>query len=255
MKIFVFGLPGSGKSTAIRHIQAILARKGIEVKSFNDYTILRKWFEREPDGPRFSRTDYDGFDIHDFAVFDEVLKKLEQQISRETSSNDVIIIEFARNDYVHALKQFSASFLQGSYFLFIKAEISTCKKRTRKRAIHRVSSDDHFVSDYIFDKYYFKDIDDDISSVSSFVNTLPDEQSSFLQTSIAQKITVIKNLKRTQQEEFKMAIQQFIWSVVSRIDLISDKSRKQIMKRKNPTPQRKRAKHGLKRNVPLLVKV
>ena len=255
MKIFVFGLPGSGKSTAIRHIHAIAARKGIKVKSFNDYTILREWFELEPDGPKFSRTDKDGFDIHDFVVFDEALRELEERISREASSEEIIIIEFARNDYVHALKQFSASFLQNSYFLFIKAENSTCKKRTRKRAIHRVSSDDHFVSDYIFDTYYFRSIDDAISSVSSFIGTLPDKESSLSQASIEQKVTAIENLKRTQREEFYVAIEQFIWRLVGRLDLIPSKSRKQVTKRKNLIPQHKKAKHDLKRNAPILVKV
>ena len=255
MKIFVLGLPGCGKSTAVHHIRSVAAKEGFTVRSYNDYTILREWFEQQPDGPAFSRADNDGFDIHDLTVFDTSLKELEQRILREvTSDKEFIIVEFARNDYVHALEQFSPSFLENSCFLFIRAENTTCKKRTRKRAIHRTSSDDHFVSDYIFDTYYFKSINDHVSSVSLFIEALLSEVNPLLsRATLKKRVMVIDNTKRISKEDFYLEVEQRFWQVVERPDLIHYKSKKDMPDKHKLSSRYKRVKHDRK-NILYLVK-
>ena len=77
-----------------------------------------------------------GFDVLDLTAFDNALKKLEQVINRHLSSAkqiEIILIEFARNDYQRAFQQFSAEFLQDAYFLYLDADIETCKRRIRER--------------------------------------------------------------------------------------------------------------------------
>ncbi len=64
------------------------------------------------------------------------------------------MIEFARNDYNHAFRQFSPDFLQGVYVLFLRADTHICKQRIRERADHPSTKEDHFVSDNIFNIYY-----------------------------------------------------------------------------------------------------
>ena len=156
IKVFIVGLPGSGKSAVAHYISMLARDKGFTVKSFNDYDILHGWFKNAPDGPQFSRTAHNGFDVHDLSVFDTSLLESEKLVLQNVTSTEkeLILIEFARADYCHAFSQFSAAFLQDAYFLFIDAEIPVCKERVRKRYLNRSSSDDHYVSDYIFDTYY-----------------------------------------------------------------------------------------------------
>ena len=202
VKVFVLGMPGCGKSTATRYMKSFAQKKGYIVRNFNDYTILREWFEAAPDGPEFRSADNDGFDVHDFTVFDTSLRELERRVLQEESSEkEIITIEFARNDYSHALQQFSPEFLQDSYFLFIQAEKLTCKKRTRKRAAHPISSDDHFVSDYIFDKYYFVRSSDCVSSILSFVKLLPQGDQKIRNANMP-KVTILNNSKHTSKANF-----------------------------------------------------
>ena len=230
-KVFVLGMPGCGKSTATHYIKSFAQKKGYTVRNFNDYTILRERFEAAPDGPEFRRADNDGFDIHDFTVLDTSLRELERRVLQEEfSENEIITIEFARNDYSHALQQFSLEFLQDSYFLFIQAEKPTCKKRTRKRAEHPVSSDDHFVSDYVFDKYYCERSSDCVSSILSFVSLLPQGNQKIRNANMP-RVTVLNNSKHTSKANFSFSVMQFTWQMVGRLDLMASHSKTKHVKR------------------------
>jgi hypothetical protein len=56
------------------------------------------------------------------------------------------------------LKQFSAGFLQDSYFLFLDADIETCLRRVHERVEYAETNDDHpSFSDDIFRWYYATD--------------------------------------------------------------------------------------------------
>ena len=164
VKLFILGHPGSGKSTAYRHIKELIEQKfkWWSTNRFNDYDILYEMFQFEQrylyflKKKQFSKTDHDGFDVRDFTVLDTALKELEKQVRLRCSpsKDEIIIIEFARDDYKQALKQFSPNFLKDAYFLSIEADIQTCIERVKKRVMLPQSSDDHFVSEDILIKYY-----------------------------------------------------------------------------------------------------
>jgi len=168
MKLFILGLPGSGKSTAVRHIVDYVGKQKSDcsTKRINDYVILYRMYEADKEG-KFRPAEHGGFDILDPSIFDSALKTAEQEAKRaeQTSSNHVqavfkpilFVFEFARDDYSHAFQQFSPEFLRGAYFLFLNANIKICKARVRERVAHPQTQDDHEVSDYIFDTYYDKD--------------------------------------------------------------------------------------------------
>src|SRR5438874_5609557 len=85
--VFVFGLPGSGKSAAARHIKSFARHKKFRPRRFRDYTILYKMFRDDQkaknEKERFRSTrslGYDGFDVFDFDVLDEALQKLHHNI-------------------------------------------------------------------------------------------------------------------------------------------------------------------------------
>ncbi len=200
VKVFVLGLPGSGKSTAVRYIDMIARDYGWATNLVNDYDILYKWFLAAPDGPQFSRIAFDGFNVLDIAVFDAALQELERQVLQEQTSSkqEMTIIEFARDDYLEAFKLFSASFLRDAYFLFVDAEIFICKERIRSRAIRQQSSDDHFVSDDIFNRYYYRGRDYyNISDLSGQQDSRGERY-----TIDPQRTIVVGNLSTTRQEVF-----------------------------------------------------
>lgn len=161
IKVFVLGRPGSGKSTAARYLLDFARDKGHKVTRIKDYPILYQMFcaDREE---KFRCTEYEGFDVLDLRVFDSALKQLECQLKPQPFMNDndrVVTIEFARDEYLHSLDQFSPNFLRGAYFLFVDAKLETCIQRIHTRVLERGKPDCHFVSDYIMRSYYNKSTD------------------------------------------------------------------------------------------------
>lgn len=165
IKVFILGRPGSGKSTAFRHIVKYLEQQDQlwSAIRFNDYEILQEMFRFEElfrhdaANRQFRATKHAGFDVLDFSVLDIALKELEKQVQRVYSMKDgLIIIEFARDNYDKALSLFRPNFLQNSYFLFIDADMETCMQRVHDRVAHPKTEDDTFVSEDILRSYYHK---------------------------------------------------------------------------------------------------
>jgi adenylate kinase family enzyme len=159
VKLFVLGLPGSGKSTIAREIAKNIDDRGLESFRVNDYAILEQMYYDDVERKKFRAADYGGFDVIDLAVIDAALEQLEQFTQNLISykPEGVILIEFARNDYRRAFRLFSDAFLQDAYFLYLDTEIETCKKRIRNRINSPSYNDDYYVSEYIFDTYYNND--------------------------------------------------------------------------------------------------
>ncbi len=168
MKLFILGLPGSGKSTIARHVISYVGKQKSDchIARINDYDILYAMYKADKEG-KFLPAERDGFNVIDRSMFDRALKTVEQdaKTAEQTTYNHVqavfkpllILIEFARDDYGQAFQQFSPDFLRGAYFLFLDARIAICKARIRERVAHPQTPDDHEVSEFIFDSYYDKD--------------------------------------------------------------------------------------------------
>src|SRR5438132_1398191 len=167
VKLFILGLPGSGKSTIARHVTDYVGKQKSDCHTarVNDYAILYAMYKADKEG-KFRHTGHDGFDVLDPSMCDSALKIVEHEANKaeQTANNDVqavfksmlILIEFARDDYGWAFQQFSSDFLQGAYFLFLDARIEICKARIRERVTRPRTPDDHEVSEYIFNTYYDK---------------------------------------------------------------------------------------------------
>lgn len=162
VKLFLLGLPGSGKSTVARHIQQYVRNWDWSTSHFSDYPILQKMFRKDVEGKQFKPADHGGFDVIDFTVVDTALKRLEQKIKRYIASKKsakLILIEFSRPSYQHAFRQFSQKFLrdQDTYFLYLVTELDTCKQRISNRTANPIFEDDYHVSENIFKQYYHQD--------------------------------------------------------------------------------------------------
>ena len=86
VKIFVLGLPGSGKSTVCRHIaEYITIYPGWSAFRINDYHILYKMFEEDTEGKYFrSIPEYGGFDVLNPIALNIALQRLEQEVIKHT---------------------------------------------------------------------------------------------------------------------------------------------------------------------------
>jgi hypothetical protein len=210
--LFVFGLPGSGKSAAARHIKSFARQKRFRPRRFRDYTILYKMFQDDQKAThekrRFRSTKslgYDGFDVLGFDVFDEALQKLHHNILRRKKladdSTELLIIEFSRDDYCKSLSFFTLLRLHDAHFLFIHSDIPTCKARIKARADHPQTLDDRYVSDYAFEVYYQRDHQQYITEVALQLNQwfgVPIE-----------RVQVIHNGPEISVQQFYQAVESF----------------------------------------------
>ena len=159
LKLFILGLPGSGKSTVSRHITTFLAGRNSESTRFSDHVILQKMFYADTEGKQFKPAEHGGFDVINLEVFNSALNRLEFEVKEHLISakpKTMIVIEFSRNDYLRAFQQFSDTFLRDAHFLYLNVDIEICKKRILERIANPTSEDDFFVSEYIFTTYYNK---------------------------------------------------------------------------------------------------
>jgi hypothetical protein len=162
VKVFLLGRPGSGKTSAFYMLKKIARKKKKKAIRFREYAILRDMTREDGYKDKFCASEFGGFDILDFSVFDESAKRLEKRIQSyltETSTsnkNELIFVELARDDYSKAMKCFSPEFLKDAYFLFTEANIEICIKRIQYRVAHPRKTDGHYVSDYIVKGYYSK---------------------------------------------------------------------------------------------------
>jgi hypothetical protein len=212
VKLFIFGLPGSGKSAAARHIKSFARQKKFRPQRFRDYTILYKMFQDDQkannEKKRFRSTQslgYDGFDMLDLDVLDEALQKLRENVllrkKLADDNTELLIIEFSRDDYCEALSFFTSLRLHDAHFLFIHSDIPTCKARIKARADHPQTLDDRYVSDYIFDRYYRRDHQQYLTEVALQLNQrfgVPMEH-----------IQVINNGPEISVQQFYQAVESF----------------------------------------------
>ncbi len=151
VKLFVFGLPGSGKSTVSRSIVDHVHRtyKKWYARRICDYNLLYSMFERDNERKNFHPEKPNGFYVTNPVMYTDALKLLEQSANQvRPTSNQLLVIEFARSDYLNAIKTFESSFFYNSAFIFLYADIDTCLERIAQRVKHpHYFLDDHFVPD------------------------------------------------------------------------------------------------------------
>ncbi|SRR6266446_1565870 len=158
VKLFILGLPGSGKSSVARYIRTYIGDIGWESDHFNDYGILQRMYRGDIEDKQFKPAAHGGFDVLDLSVFDKALETLADEVQKyNTQEQKMLLIEFSRNDYRSAFRYFNQDFLQDAYFLYLNTDIDICKERIRERIINPSTEDDYFVSDYIFNAYYHQD--------------------------------------------------------------------------------------------------
>ena len=211
--VFVLGLPGSGKSNAARYIEMLARDYGRTPDLLQDYRILYDMSLADREGKRFSSTlpsGYDGFDVHDFNAFDDALRELVhrlQEKERVCETNEMNIIEFSRDDYCKALEFFASIPMTKAFFLFIDAEVETCRQRIKARVADPQTPDDHYVSDYIFEAYYNGDHRQYLTLTTA---CLRDRFHI-----VKDRIKVINNTEVVTKEAFLSQVEEFVTPILS----------------------------------------
>jgi len=160
MKHFVFllGRPGCGKSVVYKIIKEAIEKKGMEAPRVDDFLTLKEILSKDTQFKRHVLKD-GGFAVTDFTVVDEALQQLGETIMKEKSDNKIIFIEFARDNYKHALKNFTNDFLADSLILYHYSTFEECYRRNvaRFEKVKKDGHDDHIVPLDLMKTYYRTD--------------------------------------------------------------------------------------------------
>jgi thymidylate kinase len=171
-KLFILGLPGSGKSTVSREIIKYVNQtyKNWFVDRCCDYDILYNMFKRDIKRKDFYPVKNGGFYVTNPTKYDIALSKLETDSpSYKQSQYGLQIIEFARGDYLKALNLFQDGFLSNSSFLFLYSDIDTCIQRINQRVKEPHSLDDHFVPERTFERFIKAEPEEYLKNVCTHV--------------------------------------------------------------------------------------
>lgn len=155
--VFLLGRPGSGKSAIYRELERRIREEGLasEVMRIDDFPVLKELLDRDVEFKRHYRKE-GGFVVTDFTLLDDVLKEINTKLKRLRKTGRVIFVEFARDKYANALKNFDRDVLGRALLLYIYCPFDVCVARNVRRfkEAKGKSVDDHIAPSDIMEKYY-----------------------------------------------------------------------------------------------------
>jgi len=158
--VFLLGRPGCGKSFVYETIMRSLKGTGKyeRVKRMDDFPILKELLDKDTSFKRHVRKG-GGFEVTDWTIVDEVLATINKRLPAVKKKNDLVFVEFARDNYLSALKNFSAATFSRSLILYIYCPFKVCLARNKKRFEEQKGNalDDHIVPPDLMKTYYRKD--------------------------------------------------------------------------------------------------
>ena len=100
-----------------------------------------------------------GFLITDDTVWDDVLKIVNDDSKKASADDKIIFIEYARNNYLDSMKNFSQDLLDESVILYIHCPFEICWERNVERVNkqHAEGIDAHLVSREEMEKTFLND--------------------------------------------------------------------------------------------------
>ncbi|MFH1957419.1 MAG: hypothetical protein ABIJ15_02970 [bacterium] len=158
--VFLLGRPGCGKSFVYETIVRSLSKTGKyeRVKRMDDFPILKELLDKDTSFKRHIRK-AGGFEVTDWTIVDEVLAAINRRLPGVKKKNDLVFVEFARDNYKASLKNFSAATFSRALILYIYCPFEVCLARNEKRFKEQKGSvlDDHIVPPDLMNTYYRKD--------------------------------------------------------------------------------------------------
>ncbi|MEA2081580.1 MAG: hypothetical protein U9O97_02435 [Elusimicrobiota bacterium] len=158
--IFLLGRPGCGKSFVYETVIKKLGEtENIEkTERVDDFPILKELLDKDTEFKRHVRKE-GGFEVTDFTIVDEVLSTIDSRLEDVKSKNDLVFIEFARDNYISALKNFRSETFAKAMIVYIYCPYDVCLARNRKRFEQQKNNalDDHIVPTDLMESYYKND--------------------------------------------------------------------------------------------------
>jgi len=155
--VFLLGRPGCGKSTIYRLLEQKLKKEGLarEVMRVDDFPVLEELLDRDTGFKRHYRKE-GGFVVTDFTILDEVLKRINDQLGGLERPGRVVFVEFARDRYADALKNFDREVLGRALICYIYCPFDVCVERNVRRfeEVKGKTLDDHIAPRDIMERYY-----------------------------------------------------------------------------------------------------
>ncbi len=184
--ILLLGRPGSGKSAIYKLLQEKFKKENIADKfeRIDDFPILKELLDKDTEQKRHIKKD-GGFAVTDWSIIDEVLQVINSRAFTKTEPNKIVFIEFARANYMDALKNFTENFLQNAVILYVFVDFEKCLNRNEERFKQAKDKlDDHIVPPDLMKSYYK---DDDIEKM--YLENGED----YLKTNLPVKIFMLNN--------------------------------------------------------------
>jgi adenylate kinase family enzyme len=146
--VFLIGRPGCGKSIVYKLLAEQLRERGYsgELMRVDDFPILKQIFEQDVEQKRHRRFPGGGMKITDDKVWDDLSMALNGQALKLQSPNRLLFIEFSRDSYARAFRNFSPEVMRDSVILYIDAPFDLCWERNARRAREGKGLDAHLVS-------------------------------------------------------------------------------------------------------------
>lgn len=156
--VFMLGRPGCGKSYLYNNVfvPAFKERGLTEVERLDDFPVLQKLLDEDTEFKRHVRMN-GGFKVTDWTIVDDVLKEMDKILKAKEKNGKVIFVEFARDNYRKALKNFSNYIRLKSLLIYIWAPFDVCLESNLKRFEKKKDIDDHIVPEILMNTYYRTD--------------------------------------------------------------------------------------------------
>ncbi len=163
--IFLLGRPGCGKSAVYNQLIKRLKNEGLanDFPRVDDFPKLWAKFQgddelegRGEERKYSRRTDDGGYKVINEKMWDELLVEVNTDIKKMGQDGRVIFVEFSRDNYSRAFKNFDNEVLDTSMGIYIDVPFEICWQRNverHKKAI-AAGSDDHLVSKEEMEKTY-----------------------------------------------------------------------------------------------------
>lgn len=163
--VFLIGRPGCGKTIVYRLLEKKLRAKGFkgELRRIDDFPILKRIFGEDVGHRRHRPTPDGGVKITDDTVWDDLTRTLNKKALELQSPDRLLFVEFSRDSYVRAFKNFSPEVLKNSLVIYIDCPWDVCWERNVRRAREEKGLDAHLVSREEMEKTYAEDDHEELS--------------------------------------------------------------------------------------------
>ncbi len=134
-----------------------------DIKRVDDFPVLKEIFDTDTGHKRHRPAPGGGVKVTDDTVWDDLSLALNEQALELQAPDRLLLIEFSRDNYVRAFKNFSSEVLKNSLIVYIDCPWDVCWERNARRAREEKGLDAHLVSREEMEKTYARDDHDELS--------------------------------------------------------------------------------------------